>query len=562
MIDLEEVGNDAPGTNKRIAPAFEGYNFDARWWTGPIDKIEKRLAQVPDDTDGLAVLVTTGAFCPIHKGHVQLLETAKRELESRGITVLGGYICPDHDQYVSSKIISGSLSAAQRLELCELAVEESEWLMVDRWAAIYASGSVGFTTIVDHVDKMIKQHVRTTKPIHIVYTFGGDNAMFACSFVARWSCICVLRPGSLAYFNDTSAYNSLRKNPRIIFSRNTTAPLDSTTIRRGDLSGLLPKVRDRYLYMQRAERDTALRGASSLSNSIDTLYVRNEGVWTLSSLLQKSKCSLEHLLKAYGAFCEELRQVFELASDPGATIQSIDLKDQQSILDKKVSKHEKIISLDPCLSGLHDMSLWHVSKPLTKASTAIVAPLEQTSAVKHVRQAEAGAYVVLAEHFPVDPATERLITEQLPTGCSVVKYMSHMDLITSGSCYMASFKRRKNEATINARDYLAGSHEGGIVLQLGDEQLVRAPSIIPYVRPSHQTHVDAMVEMWFSRQVWDLNLRFFEAIGGGLTVKDMAVGFQALCEAQGFPADMPVTELCDWHIKAFEDMDYVGIEDD
>ncbi|KAF2441394.1 hypothetical protein P171DRAFT_434101 [Karstenula rhodostoma CBS 690.94] len=556
MIDLDEVSSGFTNNDKQIAPAFEDYSFDARWWTGPTHKIERRLAHVPDVTNGLAVLVTTGAFCPIHKGHLQLLETAKRTLESRGMTVLGGYICPDHDQYVSSKIVLGSLSAAQRLELCELAVEESDWLMVDRWAAIYASGAVGFTTIVNHIDKMIKQHVTTTKPIQIVYTFGGDNAMFAFSFVARWSCICVLRPGSLARFNDTTAYDSLRKNPRIIFSRDTTAQLDSTSVRNGDFSGLLPRVRARYLAMQRAEHDTFSVGDPSLPPSIDTHHLRKEGLWAIHPFLQKLSGSPDDLIKNYESFCEKLQHVFELAFHSRATVQSIKLQDQQTKLDELLSQHVNIISIDPCLSGSHNISLWHASKPLVKASDAMITPLEQILDVKQIDQAKAGAYTVLAGSFPIDAETERLITKKLPGDCSIVKYISHLDLISSDSGDMANTSMTKYNNIINARDYLVGSHEGGTVLQLGEARLVRAPNIIPYVRPSHRAHVDVTVEMWFSREVWELNHRFFHAVGGGLVVKDMAVGFQALCEAQGFPADMPMTDLCDWHIVAFEDMEY------
>lgn len=541
--------------------AGSDYNFDSRWWTAPVAKITRRLAQVSDETNELAVLVTTGAFCPIHEGHLQLLETAKRELESRGTTVLGGYICPDHDQYVSSKIRFRSLSAAQRLELCELAVEESDWLMVDRWAAIYASGSVGFTTIVDHIDKMIKQHVMTTKPIRIVYTFGGDNAMFAFSFVSIWSCICVLRPGSLDNFDDITAYDSLRKNPRIIFSRDTTAALDSTRIRNGDLSSLLPKVRDRYLSMQRVEHDAIGRKAPTLSTSMDPLYLRNERLRAIRSLLPTSKRSFGAVSKAYDAFCEGLRRVFELSLGPSATVQPIDLQNQQTVLDEKTAKHGKIISFDPCLSGSHDLRLWHIHEPLVKTSTAIFAPRGQQVDATQVARFEAGAYTVLAENLPIDADTQRLITERLPNSCSIVGYISRMDLVRATGGYMAKLKKNTSGTVINARDYLVGSHEGGTVLQLGDEQLVRAPSIIPYVRPFLNVNVDATLEMGFSKQVWDLNLQFFQAIGANITVKDMAPEFQALCRVHGFPEDMCMSEFCDWHITAFNDMHYVEIED-
>ncbi|KAJ4357695.1 Nicotinamide/nicotinic acid mononucleotide adenylyltransferase 2 [Didymosphaeria variabile] len=559
MISLDDDDNSLTITNGIATPAFaEDYNFDPRWWTGPIDKIQTRLAQIPEDTDGLAVLVTTGAFCPIHKGHVQLLETAKMELESRGMTVLGGYICPDHDQYVSSKIQSGSLSAVQRLELCEIAVEDNDWLMVDRWAAIYASGSVGFTTIVSHIDKMVKHHIKTTKPIHIVYTFGGDNAMFAFSFVARWSCICVLRPGSLDFFNEMTSYDSLRRNPRIIFSEDTTAPLDSTSVRKGDLSGLLPKVKNRWLSLQQSKGET-LKSDPSILPSIDTFYIRNEGKWAVQPFLKHSNCSLDHSLQAYNMFCKKLQYVFQLAFDFRHTVQVLKLQGQEIKLRQLLSAGKNIISLDPCLSGSHNLGVWHVSRPLVKASTAIVAHTEQTPPGEHIGQAKAGEYLLLAEQLPLDAETEGLIAQRLPAGCTISQHLSHSDLRTSTSEDIANTSQIQG-IPLNARDFLAGSHEAGTVLQLGEAQFVRAPNILPYVRPSHRTHVDVTVEVGFSKAIWELNRQFYQAVGGGLMVKDTALEFQALCKAQGFPTDMQMMDLCDWHLTAFEYMDFIELK--
>ena len=55
----------------------------------------------------LAVLVTTGALNPIHRGHVAAMEETKTFLEKeRGMRVLAGWISPSHDLYVGPKMSS------------------------------------------------------------------------------------------------------------------------------------------------------------------------------------------------------------------------------------------------------------------------------------------------------------------------------------------------------------------------------------------------------------------------------------------------------------------------
>ena len=537
------------------------YNFDERWWTGPIDKIERRLSQVTDDTQELAVIVTTGAFCPIHKGHVQMLETAKLELESRGIAVLGGYICPDHDRYVSSKIRSGTLSAAQRLELCELAVEKSDWLMVDRWAAIYASSSVGFTTIVDHIDKMVNHHIQTTRPIRTVYAFGGDNAMFAFSFAARWSCVCVLRPGSKDRFEDMLNYGSIRKNPRIVFSNDTTAPLDSTSIRNGDLSGLLPEVKYRYLAMQMEKARFPIKIDSGSRPHTNVLYLRNEGPWAVQNFLNKSDRSPEQLLDAYQTFFQGLLRVFDRvfrfsegnAISPHKTV-PVQLQDQERAFQDLFIAHERIIDLDSCLPGTQDLHLAQTYKPLVKTPSNLTFAPSITSLGTGTDLAKTGIYVLLARHLPLESETARLVSERLPKDCMVERYLSLTNLVSQPGTDNKENADVRIQGTIDARDFLVGSHDGGVLLQLGEAQLVRAPSVLPYVRPLHHARIDATAEMAFSKAVWELNRDFFQAIGGHLQVQDVASVSQKLWKFQGFPANMPMTELCDWHIAGFEDM--------
>ncbi len=67
------------------------------------------------------VLVATGSFNPVHKMHVHMLETAKSYLESgarkRYTVVVGGWLSPSHDAYVSRKLCKEWIPAADRAKV-------------------------------------------------------------------------------------------------------------------------------------------------------------------------------------------------------------------------------------------------------------------------------------------------------------------------------------------------------------------------------------------------------------------------------------------------------------
>lgn len=76
-----------------------------------------------------------GAYCPIHKMHVQLFHEAKAWFEDKmenSAVVVGGLLSPSHDSYVRPKLLqrgTTSLPAQHRWEMTRLACTGSDWLM-------------------------------------------------------------------------------------------------------------------------------------------------------------------------------------------------------------------------------------------------------------------------------------------------------------------------------------------------------------------------------------------------------------------------------------------------
>jgi hypothetical protein len=95
-----------------------------------IEKVRSRFASTACAGDKIVFLVMSGAFNPVHTQHVRALEIARSYLESLDWTVVGGFLAPSSDAYVTEKLRSEALSFVQRRTLCELAVEGSDWMTV------------------------------------------------------------------------------------------------------------------------------------------------------------------------------------------------------------------------------------------------------------------------------------------------------------------------------------------------------------------------------------------------------------------------------------------------
>lgn len=115
-----------------------------------------------------AILLATGAFSPIHRGHLEMFKDAKQYLESNGYNVIKGYISPKHNDYVASKT-SDYLDIDERIELINKAIKDSGlgWIEIFDWESRQPS-PLG----KGHVVNKIKQMHPDAK---IFFVCGQDN---------------------------------------------------------------------------------------------------------------------------------------------------------------------------------------------------------------------------------------------------------------------------------------------------------------------------------------------------------------------------------------------------
>ncbi|KAM0750683.1 Nucleotidylyl transferase [Meredithblackwellia eburnea MCA 4105] len=96
------------------------------------------------------VLVACGSFSPVTFLHLRMFEMARDHASSNGFAVVGGYMSPVNDAY-RKKGLAGS---DHRVSMCNLAVQDSEWLMVDPWEALQPNYSPT-AQVLDHFNDEI-----------------------------------------------------------------------------------------------------------------------------------------------------------------------------------------------------------------------------------------------------------------------------------------------------------------------------------------------------------------------------------------------------------------------
>ncbi len=199
-----------------------GFFYDNNPELGLIEK-EKQLLCTPmyfpnlETTDSRppAVLLCTGAFCPIHQGHIDMVLWAKAAVERQGYRVLACYLSPGHDEYINQKTGDKAIGINERIALIQKLIEQQEdkTLMIDPWEGLFCRVAVNFTQVIHRLELYLERHLGQKIPVF--YVCGADNARFSLSFLLRGYCVIVGRP---LYEEAWQHYRQLsRDNERILW---------------------------------------------------------------------------------------------------------------------------------------------------------------------------------------------------------------------------------------------------------------------------------------------------------------------------------------------------------
>ncbi|MDB4934110.1 MAG: putative synthase, similar to eukaryotic protein [Labilithrix sp.] len=177
-----------------------GFFLDEDDVDSPLDDVDWHCTPVPEHrpAERPVVLLSTGGFCPPHAGHLAMMARARVAAEKAGFTVLGGYLSPGHDAYLTMKCGPAAIPASVRLRMCAEAIarDQSDWLLVDPWEALHRRVSVNYTDVTARLRAYLRAHLDPR--IEVLYVCGGDNARFGRAFVDEGGCVIVGRRGAEA----------------------------------------------------------------------------------------------------------------------------------------------------------------------------------------------------------------------------------------------------------------------------------------------------------------------------------------------------------------------------
>ena len=94
-----------------------------------------------------------------------MIRDAKEHLETKcNYEVLGAYLSPVHGDYCRSKLGDDYIVTQHRLEICFLAADQFDWLMVDTWEMMQTEFCT-FKTAMPLLYKRIKKYCSFLKDV-------------------------------------------------------------------------------------------------------------------------------------------------------------------------------------------------------------------------------------------------------------------------------------------------------------------------------------------------------------------------------------------------------------
>ncbi len=524
--------------------------FAPGFLTTPFHKIQMRLEKRGGNQKQV-VLLTTGGFSPIHNGHLSMMEVAKQEVEKRGYQVVGGYFSPSHDDYVSQKYGGeAELNSQHRIYLSQLAVHESDWLMVDPWESRYVPTDINFTDVISHLKQYLAYYLKQPA-LDIFYVFGSDNAMFARVFTDQGGCVCVARQHAVT--GKVRNEKGIRNNARIIFTQHTTVDkLASSSEARKWKTSLMPdEVSDVYFRWRKN-----LLMAGEAADRPKRLYIlRDEGAWAVEPWIQK--LGYKRVMQAREVFRERLshalHDVFLFPLLPDLPTE-VDIRqyhlDEQKRYVEQLERKERILNLDVCtahetfISASRQFSLCDGQ---LKARSLVERP-GFPNLQRQIQAIKPGDYTLVDDDLATG-STMNMLMGMLPETVRVKKIRTLTD-------YSRKVYNHQNLGAldqepfdmVDLRDFIIGARAGGLVVRLSNGRMARAPYIEPYVSLISRACIPPSSTMIFSKTLWELNEEFFSSLRD-LRVKDMDPFGQKLFIFLQFPKNMLIQDLCRWHIE-------------
>lgn len=463
--------------------------------TLPITPYNKLLGKI-DDNKKQIVLLSTGGFNPIHEGHIEMMELAKKELEKRGFDVIGGYFSISHRDYINTKkdVYNNEF---ERLQNAQLKISNHEWLMIDPFESIFMPTYVNFTEIIKRLKIFLNKYL--SKNIEIAYVFGADNAEFMYCFEQKGIGVCVNRDKNNNLF--IKIKNKL-ENPNCIFINNNsnTSKLSSRNIRKKEIKKN-KKYNGKYI-------------------------IRNEEELPFNNLNYNVKEAQKETFKLF-------QNILQLYLPEIKVIPKI-LKHQLSKANVEL-ENKQTISLDTYFKGTYNLEVSRCfelsDKQLTYTNLIGRNSLNLNQQIKNIIP---GNYI-LVDDDTVSGNTLKTIINLLPKNIIINDYY---------------FLAQENDIfdVVDFRDFILGANNGGLMIRTKNE-IFRVPYLYPYIDLNSRASIPIDKQLDFSLEILKLNLLFYKSIDDTIEIKDLSEDFQKLATYMGFKITDKIIDFINWHIE-------------
>lgn len=137
------------------------------------------------------ICLTTGAFNPIHRGHIEILKNAMENLDKDKFDVIGGILSPSSDIYVQKKL-PGSYCFEKRVKFARLGIGEENYpnITCNTWEG-EQDRFVDFPEVREHF-----QEEMSSKQIKVLYVCGADHVNKCKLWNKDWV-VCIGRIGEI-----------------------------------------------------------------------------------------------------------------------------------------------------------------------------------------------------------------------------------------------------------------------------------------------------------------------------------------------------------------------------
>lgn len=452
-------------------------------------------------TKNRVIIISTGAFAPMHDGHLEMIEIAKKEMEIRGYSVVGGYVCPDNQDYITRKYNGSVMTAENRILCCEEFVKNSDWISVSRLGMYGFPKDVNFTEIIYRMQKMFPE-------CKIAYVYGSDNAGFSWLFTDNTIGVCVKRNGDGGKYEK---YQEMFENcENVIFSNESRiySDVSSTKIRNR---------KEKMVYL--------IRNDSRLVTSVLRRFV--------------SKASLDSANKE---FVNKLAKIIEKRVPSNVKVSVVDAVAQRILFDKRLSKKYPTISLDMHYTGDYQIGITRVFEldsnqktPVKFVSRNTFEPIDS-----EIAKIPAGEYTLVEDDI-ASGSTINYIIEKLLSKKIIIKDIALMSKVVDGPLY----------DIVDVRDFIVGSTQCGLTVRDTTGKIVKVPYCYPYVNLLSRAKLNDSDGA--SYEIWKANLEYYRDVAPSLTIGDLN---NPLCTSLiTLVANVEhchynkLTEICLWHMN-------------